>query len=81
MANRGMPARPNAAEMSQLCAAFNELYAIGDRIRAYPGAIGGELVDVEIVEPGAHVLGGHTAVVQVSGRGCIALTHIHGRAR
>lgn len=63
--------------MEQQCEAFNARHKIGDEIRVWPGARDGDTVPRIIVEPGAYVLGGHTAVVQVSrGGGCIALTHV-----
>ncbi len=60
------------------CDRFMQSHKVGDTIRAWPGAMGvgpGELVIIR--PPGAYVLSGHTAVVQVSGgHGCIALSHI-----
>jgi hypothetical protein len=71
--------RPALDKMQRECIAFNEAFRIGAPISVYPGAVGGPLAEVSIVAPGAHVLGGHTAVVQVGGRhGCIALTHVCG---
>jgi hypothetical protein len=63
--------------MTAACALFNKLNPIGSKVRVWSGRVHdgpGKVVDV--VSPGAYVMGGHTAVVQVSGGdGCIALTH------
>ncbi|GJD92888.1 hypothetical protein OCOJLMKI_0071 [Methylobacterium iners] len=72
------PRRLSPKKMQIACDRFNAKHSVGDTIGVWPGAIGmGTLHVVRIVEPGAHVLSGHTAVVQVSGgHGCIALTHV-----
>lgn len=66
---------------------FNRLFATSAAIDVWPGARtdrDGRPLDpvrVAVVEPGAYVMGGHTAVVQVSGgHGCIALTHVRMKA-
>lgn len=65
-------------EMQAACDLFNKQHPIGMLIRVFPGRICEDPVVAKIVEPGAYVLGGHTSVVQVAGRGCIALTHVRG---
>lgn len=68
--------RRSLDEMQRECDAFNRLYKPGQTIHVHPGAITDPPVAVTIVEP-AHVLSGHTAVVQVTGGyGCIALDHV-----
>ena len=64
------------------CDEFNAAFPVGSEIAVWPGAVRGSLpVIVSVVEPGAYMLGGHTAVVHVSGGyGCIALTHVKGVA-
>lgn len=68
------------ARMEGLCRDFNDAKGIGEQILVYAGAVGGEVEEVVVAEPGAYVLGGHTPVVQVMGgrraHGCIALTHV-----
>ena len=69
--------KPAPKVLQQLVDDFNRANPIGTRLRIWPGRMGegdGELV--QVVAPGAYVLGGHSAVVQVSGgHGCVALTH------
>jgi hypothetical protein len=66
-----------AKQMQAACARFNADHPIGSSIKVRPGAFVGPLQTVEIVRPGAYILGGHTPVVQVTGgHGCIALTHV-----
>jgi hypothetical protein len=66
----------SAAHMEAECERFNAA-----SIKVYPGATTEQSVDVQVVKPGAYVMSGHTAVVQVSGNhGCIALTHVRGEA-
>ncbi|HEY3887771.1 MAG TPA: hypothetical protein VGL73_04300 [Caulobacteraceae bacterium] len=64
-------------EMASQCEAFNARFAIGAEIWVFPGDVRGRMEAVRVVEPGAYVLSGHTAVVQVTGgHGCIALSHV-----
>ncbi len=75
------PKHLSPAAMQRAVDQFNARYKVGDSIRCWPGARDGDPVARTIVEPGAHILGGHTPVVQVSGGGgCIALTHVQGLA-
>lgn len=79
--------KPTAKQMQADVDAFNASHVIGSTIRVFPGDVRGRLDTVEIVEPGAHVLGGHTPAVQVTGGtradgtpasyGCIALSHVY----
>jgi hypothetical protein len=74
-----MPGRPmpTLKQRQAECARFNARLPIGTSINVYPGGLGDRIDAVEIVEPGAYVLSGHTPVVQVTGgHGCIALTHV-----
>ena len=68
----------SALMMAKACAAFNRAHPVGSTIRVWPGARGdgpGRLV--QVAHPGAYVLGGHTAVVQVTGgHGCIRLDFV-----
>lgn len=67
--------------------AFNAKYPVGTTIRVFPGDMRGRLDEVQVAEPGAHILGGHTPVVQVTGGtradgspasyGCIGLSHFY----
>lgn len=74
--NRG--AKSSLGAMVLACERFNEAHEVNSEILVYPGAFGnGAPVKVRIVMPGAYVLSGHTAVVQVTGGyGCIALSHV-----
>lgn len=70
-------AKMSRKHMQQWCDAFNRENPIGSTIKVWPGARTGDPLDVQIVEPGAYIMSGHTAVVQVTGgHGCIALTHV-----
>ncbi len=68
----------STANLTRAVEAFNRKHPVGSEIRVWPGVVGvGPGTVVTIVEPGARVLSGHTAVVQVSGgHGCIALSHV-----
>jgi hypothetical protein len=69
----------SAAQMEAECERFNAAFPVGSTIKVHPGATTEQSVDVQVVKPGAYVMSGHTAVVQVSGgHGCIALTHVRG---
>lgn len=73
--------RPTPKAMQAAVDGFNRRYQVGDEIRVWPGVRQGDPKVVTIVEPGAYILGGHTAVVQVTGgHGSIALSHVGGRA-
>lgn len=69
---------PLGARLEAQCARFNAEHPVGSTIRVWPGAVNERPpVPVTVVAPGAYVLGGHTAVVRVTGgHGCIALSHV-----
>lgn len=78
-----MPKRPSPKAMQQACDLFNSKHPVGSDVLVWPGfthdhegsSIAGR--DAKVVAPGAYVMGGHTAVVQVDGgHGCIALNHV-----
>jgi hypothetical protein len=71
------PRRPSQAQMTKDCEWFNKLNPVGSKVRVWSGRVhDGPGKVVEVASPGAYVMGGHTAVVQVSGGdGCIALSH------
>lgn len=69
--------RPTPAQLQRQCDTFNAKHAIGASIAVYPATLRDEPVMTRVAAPGAYILGGHTAVVQVEGKhGCIALTHV-----
>jgi hypothetical protein len=71
------PKRPSQAAMEAACKAFNTSHPIGSKIWVAPGSREGRYVEVEVREPGAQVMSGHTVVVYVTGgHGCIALSHV-----
>jgi len=71
-----MKRRPAPAALQKACDEFNERHPIGAAIIFWRGRAGdGPGTAGTVTAPGAYVLGGHTAVVQVGG-GCIALTHV-----
>jgi len=78
MARRNRPTALSQKALQRRCDAFNAVHPIGAAIRVWPGAVNEKPpVEVTIVEPGAYVMGSHTAVVQVTGgHGCIALSHV-----
>lgn len=72
-----MRKRPSEKQMKNECERFNKLNPIGSMVRFWTGRVHDSPGEVaEIVEPGAYIMGSHTAVVQVAGRGCVALTHV-----
>ena len=65
------------ARLARQCEAFNRAHPVGSTVRVWSSRLGGTPVVVQVREPGAFILSGHTAVVYVSGvRGCIALSHV-----
>lgn len=69
--------KPSLKKMQAQCDRFNAGFKVGDEIRVWSGLREGEGRLVQVREPGAYVLSGHTPVVQVAGGGgCIALTHV-----
>lgn len=71
------PRRTTEAQMRAACDLFNRTHDVGDTIWVWTGVREGKPVERTIAAPGAHILSGHTAVVQVhGGGGCVALTHI-----
>lgn len=71
------PPRQSTKAMQTACDRFNASHPIGSKISVAPGAKDGRWVTVEVARPGAYIMGGHTAVVQVTGgHGCIALGHV-----
>ena len=66
---------PSQATMQRLCDAFNAAHPIDSTISVWPRSRDVPPVPRVVIEPGAYILGGHTAVVQVRG-GCIALSHV-----
>ena len=71
------PRRKALATMRHDCAEFNARHPIGSPLLAWFATRDDPPTPVEVIEPGATVLNGHTAVVWVTGgRGCVALTHV-----
>lgn len=63
-------------ELQATCDVFNTLAPVGTKIRVCKGNVRRDpWHDTVIAEPGAYVLGGHTAVVKVPGDS-IALSHV-----
>lgn len=72
--------RPSLEQIERQVELFNKAFAIGDVILVHPVYGEPETVERTIVAPGAHVMGGHSAVVQVSGGGgCWGLRHVAGK--
>lgn len=64
------------AESSSAARTWNSAHPVGTRVVYWPGLRKGKGVTSSTRTP-AQVLGGHTAVVWLEGRGdCIALTHV-----
>jgi hypothetical protein len=71
-----MPYPVNRDALQKACDDFNKLVPIGARIRVCKGVKGHSPWLVRTVEePGAFVMGGHTAVVKIPGDS-IALSHV-----
>lgn len=77
MSRSSKPRRLSPDELIAAVIKFNESHKVGDRVRVWPGTRPGRSEVVVITAPGAYVLGGHSAVVRVTGgHGCIALDHV-----
>ncbi|WP_029002779.1 hypothetical protein [Azorhizobium doebereinerae] len=70
--------RPSQTAMAKQCDHFNTRHPVGSKVRVWTGLLhDGPGKVVEVALPGAYVLSGHTAVVQViGGGGCVALSHV-----
>lgn len=67
--------RPHA-DSEMMVSHFNKLHPVGSPIRVWKGhREDGPGIETTVAEPGAFILGGHTAVVKVPGDS-IALTHV-----
>lgn len=66
--------------MQQQCADFNSRYAVGDAIKFWTGPREGNPTHEGSIRFAADVMGGHTPVVWVEGKGAIALSHVGGPA-
>jgi hypothetical protein len=66
-----------AKQLQAACDKFNAVHEVGTEISVWRDGIGGDarIVTITITEPGAYVMDGHTAVVQVAGD-CVALRHV-----
>lgn len=61
----------------QLCEQFNEMYPVGTVVMYWTGVREGNPSGTGKTRSEAEMLGGHTAVVWVEGKGsCISLSHI-----
>lgn len=78
MASR--PKRLSPQQMQKACDAFNQAHPIGSTVTVAIALRDDRGIQAKVVEPGAYVLGGHTPVVQIEGRGCFALSHVQGAA-
>ena len=67
---------PSTKQLQAAVDRFNKANPIGSKIRVWKGAVhDGPGIVTEVKEPGAYILGGHTAVVKIPGD-AIALTHV-----
>jgi len=77
-----MPRRQSPAEMQRAVDDFNARHKVGDTITVFTGPIGENPKAAQVRYP-AQIMGGHTAVVYVTGEahGAIALTHVRAQAQ
>jgi hypothetical protein len=66
--------------MLKQCQDFNTRYAVGDAIKFWTEPREGNPTQEGIIRFPAEVMGGHTPVVWVEGKGAIALSHVGGPA-
>jgi len=62
-------------QMQAACDRFNARHQVGDEITVYTGPVGENPQRLRVQHP-AQILSGHTPVVYVADRGCIALSHV-----
>jgi hypothetical protein len=71
-----MQRKPNPKKLQAEVDRFNAAHPVGSNVRAWTGLMGEGPGQVGHVREPAYVLGGHTAVVHLTGvRGCVALSH------
>ena len=68
------------SSLRRQCHDFNSRYAVGDAIKFWTGPREGNPTHEGTIRFAADVLGGHTPVVWVEGKGAIALSHVGGLA-
>jgi hypothetical protein len=72
-----MKERPTPRQMRATVDRFNRAHKPGDTIRFRPVHGESHSREVQIREPGAVLLEGHTPVVYVTGgHGCVAISHV-----
>lgn len=68
--------RQTPAKMRKAVEKFNASVPVGTMLRVWKGVkVGNPTIEARVEQPGAFILGGHTAVVKIPGD-CIALTHV-----
>ncbi len=70
----------NIKSMQKQCDDFNERYKVGQKIKFWTGPREGAPTHEGLIRFPAEIMGGHTPVVYVEGKGSIALSHFGGPA-
>lgn len=68
--------RPNPKQMKAQVDLFNARHKAGAVLQVWTGVREGEGKAAVLVEPGASILSGHTAVAWFRGIGCVALSNV-----
>lgn len=66
--------------MQKQCDDFNARYSVGDKIKFWTGPREGNPTHEGVIRFPAEIMGGHSPVVYVEGKGSIALSHFGGPA-
>lgn len=69
------PQRQTLAQMERACANFNASHPVGSTVLFWTGLFEGPGTE-GVIQYSAGIMGGHTVVVYIKGKGGVALTHV-----
>lgn len=65
------------SKLQQQCDQFNARHKVGDTVAYWSGPREGKPRE-GVIRFGAQIMGGHSAVVYIEGKGAISLSHVEG---
>ena len=75
-----MQSQRNLKSMQKQCDDFNDRYQVGQSVTFWTGPREGNPTHEGPIRFAAEIMGGHTPVVWIEGKGSIALSHVAGPA-